>query len=230
MDKETSLIITKSNSRLLSPESLETDNIRILTFLNQPGFSKSTKENYTRILREFFIFFKSYGIKDITDVHVTLYLKSLIKKAATKNLILKAISSLYGYLVKTGYVETNPAAVIKPEKVADKFRSKILEFDQINRMIEIEELKRNKILLKILYYYGLRISETLSLTPRSFRLAEEGGAYMTVLGKGTKVRTIFLPEDIFIEVEEFMNGLNLRDENFLFYTKDVFTPSGAVAG
>jgi len=203
--------------------SMPEDNIKILTFLNQPSFSKSTKESYTRILRNFFGFFSNYGIKDITDTHITLYLKTLDRKPATKNLVLKAISSLYGYLLKIGYIERNPTATIRPEKVADGFRSKILDFDQIHRMIEMEKTRRNQILLRILYYGGLRISEALSLTPKSFREAKESGAYMTVIGKGTKVRTVFLPGDIFEQVKLFIEEEKFHDENFLFSGKEKST-------
>ncbi len=217
-------LIIKTIDHHQESEILATDNIKLLTFLNQPAFSKSTKENYTRILREFFSFFSKYGLKDITDTHVTLYLKSLDKKPATRNLVLKAISSLYAYLLKTGYLDKNPTANIKQEKVPDGFRSKILEFDQISRMIEFERSARNRILLKVLYYAGLRISEALTLTPKAFREAKDGGAYMTVLGKGTKVRTIFLPQDIFAEIEEFMGAINLAEEDYLFHGKGKSTP------
>jgi hypothetical protein len=104
--KETALIIKNSATPLTPIETLGNDKIKILNFLNQPSLSKSTKENYTRILREFFMFFSKYGLKDITDTHVTLYLKSLDKKPATKDLVLKAISSLYSYLLKTGYLDS----------------------------------------------------------------------------------------------------------------------------
>ena len=76
------LIITKTE-KIIS-EIVQVDNIKILTFLNQPSFSKSTKESYKRILRNFFSFFNNYGLKDITDVHVILYLKSLDKKDSRK--------------------------------------------------------------------------------------------------------------------------------------------------
>jgi integrase/recombinase XerD len=211
------LIIPKTE-KIIS-EVVQQDNIKILTFLNQPSFSKSTKESYTRILREFFIFFRNYGLKEITDIHVTLYLKSLDKKPATKNLILKAISSLYSYLVKTCYIDHNPVAAIKPEKIAEVFRSKILDFEQIVRMIDLEKSERNKLLLKILYYSGLRISEALSLTPKSFRDSADGGAYMTVIGKGTKVRTVYIPIDIYELVQKYIKDDDLFDDHFIFHSE-----------
>lgn len=224
MEKLQTQLIINPKYYLKPIEILETDNIKILTFLNQPSFSKSTKENYTQILKKFFEFFHNCGLKDITDVHITLYLKSIDKKPATKNLILRALSSLFGFLVKTNYLEKNPTTAIKPEKVADLFRSKILEFDQIHRMMEFEKSLRNKILLKILYYAGLRISEALNLTPKAFREAKEGGAYMTVLGKGTKVRTVFLPEDIFLEIKSYIDKNKFSDNEFLFFVKEKSTP------
>lgn len=207
------------HNSMLSTDVMTTDNIKIMTFLNQPSLSKSTKENYSRILREFFFFFGNYGVKEITDVHITLYLKSLDKKPATKNLILKAISSMYSYLVKTNYIDRNPAAAIRTEKIADVFRSKILDFDQIARMIDIEKSKRNQLLLKILYYSGLRISEALSLNPKSFRESTDVGAYMTVIGKGTKVRTVFLPVDIYSLVKKHIVDNKLFDDHFIFHTE-----------
>lgn len=109
--------------------------------------------------------------------------------------------------------------------MADNFRAKILEFDQISRMIEMEPSSRNKILLKILYYAGLRISEALLLTPKAFREAIEGGAYMTVLGKGTKVRTVFLPQDIYQEVNRFILDHRMSSgRDYLFFAKDHSEP------
>ena len=222
------LIITKTE-KIIS-EIVQVDNIKILTFLNQPSFSKSTKESYKRILRNFFSFFNNYGLKDITDVHVILYLKSLDKKPATKNLILKSISSLFSYLTKTGYIERNPLATIKPEKIVEVFRAKILDFEQISRMINLEKSERNKLLLKILYYSGLRISEALNLTPKSFRESNDGGAYMTVLGKGTKVRTVYIPIDIYELVQKYIKASDLLDEDFIFHSGEKDTPITRMQG
>ena len=226
---QTHLIISPKN--YLKPiEHLETDNIKIFIFLNQPSFSKSTKESYTRILRNFFSFFNNYGLKDITDVHVILYLKSLDKKPATKNLILKSISSLYSYLTKTGYIDRNPLATIKSEKTVEVFRAKILDFEQISRMIDLEKSERNKLLLKILYYSGLRISEALMLTPKSFRESNDGGAFMTVLGKGTKVRTVYIPIDIYGLVQKYIKASDLLDEDFIFHSGEKDTPITRMQG
>lgn len=217
--KKSSLIVSASRTNY-NPDQLESENIRILAFLNKPSFSKSTKLSYERILKNFFGFYYNYGIKEITDVHITLYLKSLKCSPATRNLTLMAISSLYSSLLKSGFVDKNPATSLDPEKVPDKMRSKILDFTQIERMIEMEPTARNKILLKILYYTGVRITEALSLKQKAFRSANDGGAFMTVIGKGTKVRTIYIPEDIYLELKEYFTNANLHNTAFIFETED----------
>jgi integrase/recombinase XerD len=131
-----------------------------------------------------------------------------------------AISSLYSQLVISGYVTKNPSASLKSEKVPDKMRSKILDFDQIERIIQSEPILRNKILLIILYYSGVRITEALNLKQSSFRTSKDEGAFMTVVGKGTKVRTIYIPKDIFIQIKEYLSHADLNPDDFIFQSEN----------
>jgi integrase/recombinase XerD len=219
VDVKKSYLVVSPKSSKFDPDRLESDNIRIMTFLNQPAFSKSTKQSYERVLRAFFAFYSNFGVKEITDIHITLYLKSIKGSPATRNFSLMAISSLYSNLVKTGYVEKNPASTLSSEKVPNQLRFKILDFSQIEHMIELESMFRNKILLKVLYYTGTRITEALSLKKGSFRDTNDGGAFMTVLGKGTKVRTVYVPEDIYLELKQYFIDQNLADSEFIFQSK-----------
>lgn len=43
---------------------------------------------------------------------------------------------------------------------------------------------------------------------------------MTVLGKGTKVRTFFLSADIFAQIKTYIDENELTDEEFLFFAED----------
>lgn len=106
---------------------------------------------------------------------------------------------------------------LKQEKVPETFQFKILQREQIDRMIEMESDLQKKILLKILYFTGLRISEAISLKASSFRVDDIGkNAFMTIIGKGAKVRTVFLPEEFFFEVSQYMKE-NCGDGGFLFF-------------
>jgi integrase/recombinase XerD len=212
----TSSLIIAPTQKIVS-EIVKNDNIQIYSFLNQPSISKGSKENYERVLREFFSFYSGTDIKSITTAHITLYLKKLEIAASTKNLHLRVLRAFFRFLKNTGYIEKSPVAPLKQEKIPETFQFKILHREQIDRMIEMVEDLQKKTLLKILYFTGLRISEAISLKTNSFRADELGnGAYMTIVGKGSKVRTVFLPEEFFSEVNQYMNT-NCSDGGFLFF-------------
>ncbi len=214
--KMTNSLIVGTTSKADS-ELIQSDNIQIYSFLNQPSISKGSKENYERILREFFAFYGGTDIKSVTTAHITVYLKKIEVAASTKNLHLRVIGAFFRFLKNTGYLDLNPAAALKQEKVPETFQFKILHRDQIDRMIDLEENLQKKMLLKILYFTGLRISETISLRSNSFRRDELGnGAYMTIVGKGAKVRTVFLPEEFFNEISRYMSG-NCSGDGYLFF-------------
>ncbi len=201
----------------IDSEIIRSDNIQVYSFLNQPSISKGSKENYERVLKKFFSFYCGTDIKSVTTAHITLYLKKLEIATSTKNLHLRVIGAFFSFLRKTGYIERSPVAPLKQEKVPETFQLKILHREQIDRMIDMEEYSQKKILLKILYFAGLRISEAISLKTNSFRSDEFcNGAYMTIVGKGAKVRTVFLPDEFFNEVRQYMFG-NCSEVGFLFF-------------
>jgi hypothetical protein len=71
MERSKALIVgSRSNISSNNIESIQLDNIKIFSFLNQPSFSKSTIENYTQILRKFFEFFHK-GLSE-TIAHLAL--------------------------------------------------------------------------------------------------------------------------------------------------------------
>ena len=210
-----SLIVLKSNN--IAEEISHRDNVFIYSFIHQPSLSKESKIHYERVIRNFFSYFSEYSIQSITTAHIILYLKKMENKSATtKNFSLKVLSSLFSFLFKSGYIQRNPALVVGLEKVPDQFQSKILSTDQINRIIELETDLPKKILIKILYFTGLRISEALSLKVDSFRPSQEGGAFMTVIGKGTKVRTVFMPYEFYQEIQDYIQSQNIN-AGYLFF-------------
>lgn len=212
---ESHLIVPISSN--IDQEISHRDNVFIYSFLHQPSLSKVSKIQYERVIRNFFSYFSEYSIQSITTAHVILFIKKMENKSpTTKNFSLKVLSSLFSFLFKSGYIQRNPALVVGLEKVPDQFQSKILSKEQINRIIELETDISKKLLIKILYYTGLRISEALSLKVDSFRPSQEGGAFMTVIGKGTKVRTVFIPYEFYVEIQDYIQTHNINT-GFLFF-------------
>ena len=78
---------TEKNSLIVSAKAKigldrqKEDSIQIWSWLNQPFLSKGTKDNYLRIVRQFFNYHWNIGLKEITTPHVTVFLKSLENKS-----------------------------------------------------------------------------------------------------------------------------------------------------
>jgi integrase/recombinase XerD len=188
------LVISNKNG---CKELIVTDNIRLGTYLHNTGISDASRPAYKRTLVKFFSFYSTIGISEVTDIHINLYIKSLPVGDSTKNFVIKVLSSFFTYMFKTGYISQNPSAVIRQIKVADKLQEKILSFEQVKRMIETEQNVRNQTFLIVLYYAGLRVSEALSIKWKNFRVLQDGAAQLTIVGKGRKARTLYIPEDIY---------------------------------
>jgi len=126
--KETALII--SDKSRIGRDRAKDDSIQIWSWLNQPHLSKGSKENYERIVRQFFAYHWNIGLKEITTPHVTLFLKGLEGKSdSTLNLTKSALSSLFRHLEVTGYIARNPVTSIKSKKVYPNIEGKILPLE-----------------------------------------------------------------------------------------------------
>lgn len=210
----------------LSADRKHEDSVQIWSWIHQPGFSKSTKKVYLRIIREFFNFHPYSGVREITTPHVTLFLKRNPELSkATRNLEQYSLSSLFQFLENTGYILRNPVKTVRAEKVPESFQFKILPIEYIQRMLDFEKNQRNRILIQIAYYAGLRVSEILQLQPKSFAVAQDGGAYLTIVGKGSKTRSVLIPEELWIQVVEFIQTRDFAKDHFLFSSEEDPTKS-----
>ncbi len=72
----------------------------------------------------------------------------------------------------------------------------------------LEPDRRNKVLLRLLYIAGLRVSEIADLKWRDLQPRTDGGQ-VTVFGKGSKTRTMLLPSPIWRELLRFRHHADL---------------------
>jgi integrase/recombinase XerD len=87
-------------------------------------------------------------------------------------------------------------------KIPDDLASKILEAEDIRRMTEGEPKLRNQMLLRVLYAAGIRASEASGLRWQDVQPRGDTGQ-ITVLGKGSKTRSIMLPESVWKALQTF---------------------------
>lgn len=188
--------------------------------------SPKTQLYYKRVIREFFEFYPSLNLRTTQIAHLVLFLKSFKDfNPSTRNTYKNALRSLFSFAIKTQYLEKNPALALENIKTPDKIFSKVLSREQIQRMIQIEKNDRNKLILKILYFTGLRVDELTSLKCSSFQMmkkldesnpskAAKQEMVMIVVGKGRKVRSLHIPVHLKQDIMDYTFQLN--HEDYLF--------------
>jgi len=112
-------------------------------------------------------------------------------KPASRNRSLTAVKSLLSFAQQTGYLPFNVGAAVKLLPNRDFLAQRILEESEVSRLIEAASWGRNRILLKLLYATGARVSELCGLKWADAVARKEGGQ-LTLFGKGGKTRTILL--------------------------------------
>ncbi len=182
------------------------------SWLFQKG--KKTQIYYRRIVKEFFKFYPALTMRTAQITHLALFLKTFGDYSdATRNTYKNALSSLFSFAIKAGYIERNPALALDHLKTPDQIYSKVLTREQVERMIELEPSDRNQLILKISYFTGVRVDEISHLKKSSFHQSENG-LIMMVEGKGRKVRSIHLPNHLSDEVLKY--AFNLSSSDCLF--------------
>jgi len=112
-------------------------------------------------------------------------------KPASQNRALTAIKSLLSFGHETGYLPFNVGAAIPLRPARETLAQRILEESAVAKLIEAAAVGRNRVLLKLLYASGVRVSEVCGLKWCDALSRQESGQ-ITVFGKGGKTRTILL--------------------------------------
>jgi len=105
---------------------------------------------------------------------------------------ISALKEFYKFLLSENIIKENPAATVMRPK-AEKPLPKFLTIEEIRQLIIAAEAnpqfprRRLAVMLKLMYAYGLRVSELVTLTENSVNLKK---GQIFVKGKGSKERVI----------------------------------------
>jgi integrase/recombinase XerD len=182
------------------------------TELKLRGFSLNTEKTYLYHNQKFLEFTKKEP-KDIAEPDIKLYLAHLLsdeKEKSSVALVRSALLFYYNEILHKGIVS------IKTPKIPKKLPI-TLSKEEIKRLIEAATHEKSKLLIKLLYASGLRISEALKLKVEDLEPAQKIGWVRG--GKGGKDRMIILSQQVLEELGRFLKTRSISG-GYIFLGKN----------
>ncbi|MFM6672447.1 MAG: tyrosine-type recombinase/integrase, partial [Dolichospermum sp.] len=176
------------------------------------GKAHNTQQSYKRISNNFLTFINKPLINIGLD-DVQLFLDSLHLSPNTVKTYASIIKSLISFCHELGIMQYNVAKPIKTPKSKDCLNERIMSEQEITLMIHNESNIRNKLILKMLYYCGLRASELAGLTWGDL-CDRTGGGQATIYGKGSKTRVVLIPIQLWRELQQLKGDAGKSDPVF----------------
>ena len=167
---------------------------KLITELKLEGCSNYTIRNYVHAV-ESLLTYTNKKIVQITENDVRFYLASLFDKRSTATISLTA-SALRYFLSE---VLDRPVGKIKIPK-REKTLPEVLTKEEVDQIIKIAPSPKSKLIIRLMYTTGLRVSEAVSLRRQDIDF-QTGRAKLK--GKGKKTRQILLPQTILAELKSF---------------------------
>ena len=205
------------------------------------NLSNNTLMNYKRVLESFYQFFalkeSENAINLLYDIDRDFILEYLNSKGDiavnTKNLHITVIKSFLTYISEnnsdnidlTQKLKGITAKSVKRESESlSKEEAVILEGYMHKPLKKKTFLQvRNRLLVKLLYYTGVRASELLSIKLSDVSLMKEEGVYkIYILGKGSKYRYVYIKQEIIEDNLEYLKDYFLADETMVENNKEYF--------
>ena len=171
------------------------------------GRSPHTQKAYSKDIRNFVhIVNKPFAMVTLGDLQS--YADSLVAKGLKDiscHRILSSVKSLFTFAHKLGLL-FDVGRPLKLPKYKDELAERILSEAEIHRIIDMEHQPRNRLLLRLLYLSGIRVSEVCRLTWINMTARDNSQGQMTIFGKGSKTNNILLPASLWIDLMEFRNA------------------------
>lgn len=174
----------------LSPKTIEAymgDVVKLLLFLQEQGVPPLQAQ--TSDLRSFLASLNESGINSRSQAR-----------------ILSSLRSFYAFLQLDGYIEDNPAEILKSPKMTMRL-PEVLTLSEVDAVINAIDLskaegQRNRAMVEMLYSCGLRVSELCGLRLSDLYLDE---GFIRVTGKGGKQRLVPISPRAIAELEAYFD-------------------------
>jgi integrase/recombinase XerC len=205
------------------------DFLKYLTF--EKRYSFHTQQSYQIDLNQFAEFCKqTFEVDDPSSIDHKMIRKWIVQlmdeniSSRSVNRKLSALKSFYRFLMKEGILQSNPLNKIIAPKIKKRLPS-FVEEKQMDVLLDDIEFDdnfdgtRNKIIIEMFYYTGIRLSELVNLKNTD---VDASNLLIKVTGKRNKQRLIPFTKEFAGEIEAYKQ---LRDttceantEGYLFVT------------
>lgn len=167
------------------------------------GKSANTIKSYRRDIYEFLTYANGVELPKITLNDLQGFEVALGELGKSQNTIarkLAAVKSLLTFCHKVGFVPFNVGSLVNIKPSKDTLSERILSRGEVLDMIYQTANKRDRLLLKMLYVTGARVGELCQLKWSDIKPNEDGGARITLFGKGDKTRVVLIAGELYQEL------------------------------
>jgi integrase/recombinase XerD len=165
------------------------------------GKSKTTQKLYRRVSG---LLLGAVGkpaqyltLGDLQNFVDTLEARGL--STSSRRTYIAVVKSLLSFGHKTGLIQINAGAALNTPKPKDTLSQKILTEAEVRMLIASEPCERNRLIFKVFYYAGLRVSELCGLNWEDLTSNGESGQLL-IYGKADKTRVVLLPKSLYAEL------------------------------
>lgn len=188
-------LVPVTATALVVPQQADSDQHLIGLWLH--GRSRHTQRAYRRDAERFLAAVEKplhrITLGDLQQFAGQLVESGLEPSSAYRTM--SAVKSLFAFGHLLGYLPFDVARPLRLPALREKLAERILEETDVLRMIALENMPRNKALLLTLYAGGFRVAELCSLKWSDLQGRDTAGQ-ITVFGKGSKTRTVLVPQSV----------------------------------
>ena len=169
------------------------------------GRSVHTQRAYRSDVKRFQAF-SGQPLRRVTLGDVQGFADSLLHLSpASQSRILSAIKSLLAFGHRIGYLAYDVGQPLRLPRQKNRLAERILSEADVHRMLALEPSRRDRVLLRLLYAGGLRVSELCALAWRDAQERRDAGQ-IAVSGKGEKTRGVLLTPATWQELTGLRDG------------------------
>ena len=179
------------------------------------GKSANTVDGYRRYAQRFFISVGNKPLREVTLMDFQLWEMSLKSSDNSKRVAVGAIKSLFSFAKELGVISSNLGILVKSPKAKNRLAERILSEEEVHKIINNALNLRDRTIIRLLYFAGLRVSELCALKWRDLKARKEGGGQITVFGKGDKTRTVLVGAGVWRDIQELKDNGKKDDPVFV---------------